>query len=143
MSQRFFGGASRPGAWLADFIHTFVAIEKGDVKSKAIYSVVHTSTYVWLCKELGQKHSFYCSANSIGNVFEWLVWAACEEKRYDFIASLMAHCTTGPSGPSPMSAQALAALTSRKNKSRSRHHSGQIGDGVRGLSTLMEVARMM
>ena len=30
--------ASRPGAWLADFIHTLMVIEKGDVKSKALYS---------------------------------------------------------------------------------------------------------
>ena len=29
--------ACRPGAWLADFIHTLMAIEKGDVQSKASY----------------------------------------------------------------------------------------------------------
>ena len=79
-----------------------MVIEKEDVQSKAIYSVVHNSTYVWLCKELGQDHSYYCSANNISNVFERLVWAAYEEKRYDFIASLMAHCARGPFGFSHM-----------------------------------------
>ena len=90
--------ASRSGAWLADFIHTLMAIEKGDVQSKASYYAVHNSPYVWLCKEVDQEHSHYCSASNVGNVFEWLVWAASEEKRYDFVASLTAHAATGHPG---------------------------------------------
>ena len=49
-------------------------------------------------KELGQEHPRYCSANKVGNMFEWLVWAAFEEQRYDFIASLTTHAVAGPRG---------------------------------------------
>ena len=69
---------------------------------------VPNATCVWLCAELGQEHPWYCSANNVGNVFEWLVWAAYEEERYDSIASLIAHAVTrfalqsGFTGPAPI-----------------------------------------
>ena len=54
------------------------------------------ATYVWLCKELGQEHPHCRSASNVGHVFEWIVWAAYEENRYDFIVSLTAHAVSGP-----------------------------------------------
>ena len=66
-----------------------VAIEREAISKKAQYVAVKNETYVQLARELGIRHIHYSRANNTGNVMESLCWLAYEQKRYNFILSIV------------------------------------------------------
>ncbi len=104
--------ASRPGAWLADFIYTLLLVEKKLAKPKVKFCVVLNSTYVAVARELGLIHDQYRSANNVGNVVEWLAWAAYEERKYAFLVSLLGRCVELREQSSAAQTTTLASLAS-------------------------------
>ena len=87
------GVLCRPGAYLADFIFTLVAIERGLVKATCSYVVIFNHVYVKLATNLGILNDTYKSENNTGNVMECLFWFAYEQKRYDFIITMVHYAT--------------------------------------------------
>ena len=81
----------RPGAYLADFVFTLVAVERGHIKPTSAYAVIHNHVYVKLAVNLGIVNSTFCSENNVGNVLECLFWFAYEQCRYEFIISVVHH----------------------------------------------------
>ena len=72
---------SRPGAYVADFMFTLLAIERGAILPKSHYVVIKNKTYVHIADKLGITNDYYNSANNTGNVMESLFWFAYEQKR--------------------------------------------------------------
>ena len=79
------GGCS----YVADFIFTLVAIERNAISKRSQYVAIKNPTYVQLAEKLGIRHTYYSSASNTGNVMESLCWLAYEQKRYNFILSIV------------------------------------------------------
>ena len=76
-------------SYVADFIFTMVAIERQAISKKSLYVAISNGTYVWLAEKLEIRHEYYSNANNTGNVMESLSWFAYEQKRFDFILSIV------------------------------------------------------
>ena len=55
---------SRPGAYVADLMFTFLSIERGAVSSNSRYVAIKNDTYVQLAKKLGLRSKYYSSVNN-------------------------------------------------------------------------------
>ena len=66
-----------------------MAIEREVISEKSQYVAIKNETYVQLARKLGIRHKHYSSANNTGNVMESLCWLAYEQKRYNFILSIV------------------------------------------------------
>ena len=84
---------SKPGAYVGDFMFTLLAIERRAILSKSQYVAIKKDTYVQLAKKLGLGNDYYSSPNNTGNVMEALFWFAYEQKRYDFIMTVVTMAT--------------------------------------------------
>jgi len=80
---------SRPGAHLADFMFTLLAIERRATSPESDYVAIKTGTYVNLADKLDIRNDYFGSANNISNLMECLVWFAYEQKRYHFIMTVV------------------------------------------------------
>ena len=83
------GGCS----YVADVIFTLVAIERGAISKRSQYVAIKNPTYVQLAEKLGIRHTYFSSANNTGNVMESLCWLAYEQKRDNFILSIVKFAT--------------------------------------------------
>ena len=66
-----------------------MAIERNAISQKSQYVAIKNPTYVQLADELGIRDTVYSSANNTGNVMESLCWLAYEQKKYNFILSIV------------------------------------------------------
>ena len=66
-----------------------MAIERKAISQQALYVAIKNETYVQLADQLGIRHTYYSSANNTGNVIESLCWLAYEQKKYNFILSIV------------------------------------------------------
>ena len=70
-----------------------MAIERKAISRKSQYVAIKNPTYVQLADQLGIRHTVYSSANNTGNVMESLCWLAYEQKKYNFILSIVKFAT--------------------------------------------------
>ena len=70
-----------------------MAIEREAISQKSQYVAIKNPTYVRLADELGIRDTVYSSANNTGNVMESLCWLAYEQKKYNFILSIVKFAT--------------------------------------------------
>ena len=80
---------SRPGAFLADFMFTLLAIERRATSPESDYVAIKTGTYVNLADKLDIRNDYFRSASNTSNLMQCLVWFAYEQKRYHFIMTVV------------------------------------------------------
>ena len=81
----------RPGAYLADLMMTFVAIERDPSRSTSAHIVIFNNVYLKLAQRLDIVQRNRSSEFNVGNVLECLCWLAYEQQRYEFIITVVHH----------------------------------------------------
>ena len=85
--------ASIPGAYLADFMFTLLAIERRAISPKSHYVDIRTNTYVNLADKLDIRNDYFRSASNTGNLMESLFRFTYKQKRYHFIMTVVKFAT--------------------------------------------------
>ena len=68
-----------------------VSIERKKLKSTCRWVTIPNSVYMYLATVMEIRHPVYCGSNNVGNTMECLMWFAYEQKRYEFIISIIHH----------------------------------------------------